>query len=254
MKIILITGASSGIGKEFTFQLDQGLRGDYEFWLVGRNKESLRELSKILIHNSRTFSIDLTDAEELRELEETVLQSNAKICMLIASAGVGYSGPLHFLANFEVQNMIRLNCEALTTLVRYMLPYMAPNGRIILMSSAAAFLPQPGFAVYAASKAYVLSFSRALSAELKDKNVYVTAVCPGPVDTPFLAKAAKTGEAPAYKKYFTAKPEDVVAKALRDSMHKRSISVYGNSIKALRILSKLIPHEVFLTIMGGFSK
>ena len=124
------------------------------------------------------------------------------------------------------------------------LPSLLQKGsRIICLSSGAAFVPQPGFAVYAASKAYVLSFARALGVEQKGR-IVVTAVCPGPVDTPFLEKMGGKENMPFYKKPFIADAEAVVEKALKDSERGREISVYGFSMKALRVVCKFIPRSL----------
>ena len=126
---------------------------------------------------------------------------------------------------------------------------MRENSRIIQLASSAAFMPQPGFAVYAASKAYVNSFSRALYEELRKKKIYVTSVCPGPVDTPFFDIAEKDGKTLAIKKLAMALPEKVVEKAILDSYRKRPVSIYSGYIKAFEILAKTVPHKVILTAM-----
>lgn len=145
--------------------------------------------------------------------------------------------------------MIRLNCEALTNITHRIIPYMQKNSRIIQLASSAAFLPQLDFAVYAATKSYVLSFSRALREELKGKGIYVTAVCPGPVDTPFFDIAEKTGTTLSIKKYTMVKPGRVVSLALRDSYRKRAMSVCSLPIQAFGVLAKLMPHGALLKAM-----
>ena len=129
------------------------------------------------------------------------------------------------------------------------LPYMAKKSRIIQLASAAAFLPQPRFAVYAATKSYVLSFSRALNRELADTGIRVTAVCPGPVRTEFFDLAEQTGTIPLYKKLVMADPVKVVEKAFRDSLAGKSISVYGGAMKGFQVLAKVMPHEFLLKFM-----
>lgn len=111
----------------------------------------------------------------------------------------------------------------------------------------ARLLPQPGFATYAASKAYVLSFSRALGQELKKRKISVTAVCPGPVDTEFF-QAAGSPVHPS-KKRFMAKPKDVVKKALRDAESKKPVSVYGIPMKLVHLAGKILPTRVVLAVM-----
>ncbi len=126
---------------------------------------------------------------------------------------------------------------------------MSPNSRILQFASSAAFLPQPKFAVYAATKAFVLSYSRALGAELRGRGIYVTAVCPGPVDTEFFDIAETTGQIPLYKRLVMANPRKVVRKALTDSYMGRSVSVYGVAMKAFRVLCKVLPHELVMGIL-----
>lgn len=145
--------------------------------------------------------------------------------------------------------MAELNCTALTAVTSMVLPFMPNNSRILQFASSAAFLPQPGFAVYAATKAYVLSYSRALNQELKDRGISVTAICPGPVKTEFFDIAQTTGEIPLYKQFVMAKPDRVVKKAIRDSVSRRELSVYGWTMKAFYLLTKLLPHRLILDVM-----
>lgn len=249
MNIVVITGASSGIGMEFALQMDNYFTNIDEFWLISRRKEQLQEVSKLLNHKTRIFSMDITKDAQLERLEDTLQEKHAVVRMLINCAGYGVMGEF---ANHERESelgMIRLNCEALTNITHRLIPYMRKGSRIIQMASSAAFLPQPDFAVYAASKSYVLSFSRALRQELWDRGIYVTSVCPGPVDTPFFEIAEKTGSTLAVKKLTMVEADAVVRKALRDSYHKRSVSVYSIPIQSVQIISKVLPHGAILQVM-----
>lgn len=145
--------------------------------------------------------------------------------------------------------MIDVNCKALTQMTYLCIPYMKKNSRIIQLASSAAFLPQPNFAVYAATKSYVYSFSRALNQELRTKGIYVTAVCPGPVDTPFFDIAEKTGSTLAVKKLTLVRADQVVEKAIEDSYHRREKSVYGAWIKSFEAAAKILPHSAILELM-----
>ena len=145
--------------------------------------------------------------------------------------------------------MVRLNCEALTAVTRCCLPYMSKGARIIQMASSASFVAQPGFAVYAASKAYVDSFSLALREDLKGREIYVSSVCPGPVDTPFFAIAERHGSTLSVKKLTLVTPERVVAQALRDACLKRPRSVCSLPIQAFEVLCKVLPHTLITTII-----
>ncbi len=246
MNVIVITGASSGIGMEFALQMDKGFDRVDEFWLVARSGERLKEVAAALRHRARIFAMDVTDKEKLCELEQALREREAVIRILVNGAGYGVMGPFDRLDREQTLGMVRLNCEALTEVTYRLLPFMRRGSRIIQMASSAAFMPQPGFAVYAASKAYVHSFSRALGAELKGRGVYVTSVCPGPVDTPFFDIAEKDGTVLAVKKWFLVEAADVVEQALRDSLYKRPVSVYSLPIKAFYALTKLIPHGLLL--------
>lgn len=250
MNIAIITGASSGIGLEFVRQMDKAFDKIDEFWLVARSKDKLTEIAKTLRHQARAFTMDITSNAQLERLETAIKKNNAKVRILVNCAGYGIMGPFAEQDRKEELGMIRLNCEALTNITHRMIPYMRNGSRIIQLASCAAFLPQPNFAVYAASKAYVLRFSQALGEELREQGIYVTSVCPGPVNTPFFDRAEKTGSTLRIKKYVMAQAEQVVAKALQDSLHKRPKSVYSAPIIGVEVLSKVIPHELALKIMG----
>lgn len=254
MNIIIITGASSGIGLEYVRQMDPYFSNIDEFWLAARGKDRLQEAAKSLRHRVRLFPMDLTDSIQLNILENTVRAENAVVRMLINCAGEGLTGDFINQDRETVLRMIRLNCLALTELTHRMLPFMRRGSRLIQMASGAAFIPQPGFAVYAASKSYVLSFSRALAEELGPLDIGVTIVCPGPVDTPFLEKAGQGGGTLAIKKLVTVSPERVVNKALRDSYWGRELSVCGLPVKGLQLLSKAVPHRVILNIMNHMKR
>ena len=186
MNVIIITGASSGLGREFALQMDNYFSNIDQFWLIGRNQKRLNEVAQALqFHAAMILDMDVTDEEALDELEQELKNRNAKVRMLINCAGYGIMGDFAHQDRNEVLGMIKVNCEALTDLTQRLIPYMSKGSRIIQLASSAAFLPQPDFAVYAATKSYVLSFSRALGEELRKREIYVTSVCPGPVNTNF---------------------------------------------------------------------
>ena len=135
--------------------------------------------------------------------------------------------------------MIQLNIVALTQMTKICLPYMRRGSRIIQFASGAAFVPQAAFAVYAATKSYVYSLSRALGKELKSRGISVTAVCPGPVNTPFLQHAyGDTSRINGLKKLTMAKTECVVAKAIEDCKMGKSVSVCGLPMKMLYLVTQ----------------
>ncbi len=254
MNVVIITGASSGIGLEFAVKMDSAFHNIDEFWLVARREDKLREAAKLLNHRTRLFPMDITDSTQLDILEDAAIEQNAAVRMLINCAGYGLLGEFGGQDTDAALGMIRLNCMALTELTHRMIPYMRRNSRIIQLASCAAFLPQPDFAVYAASKSYVLSFSRALRRELKPFGIWVTSVCPGPVDTPFFDIAEQGGSTLAIKKLVMVSAEKVVEQALRDSYYRRDMSVCSLPIKGMHMLSKVLPHRVILDIMNLIKK
>lgn len=254
MKIAIITGASSGIGKEFALQMDQIFHNIDVFWLISRRKEKLEELAADLQHPCRILPMDITSPAS-RQFLSMLLEAEApQVCMLVNCAGYGIMGRFECQDMEETLGMIRLNCEALTAVTKIALPYMRRGSRIIQLASSAAFLPQSQFAVYAASKSYVLSFSRAIGAECKEKGIYVTAVCPGPVDTPFFEIAERKGSTLSIKKLTMVAPDKVVTLALKDSFKKKSVSVCNPMIKAFSLLAKLTPHDLILSLMTFVEK
>ncbi len=249
MKIAIVTGASSGMGREFIMQIADRFNGIGEIWAIARRKERLEELSLLVPVKLRCFDMDLTKMDELKDLQEALLEEKPDVKWLVNGAGYGKIGPVGFISVEEEGGMIDLNCRALCAVTHMVLPYMSKNSRIIQFSSSAGFLPQPQFAIYAATKAFILSYSRALNEELKPRGIYVTAVCPGPVKTEFFDIAGTTGEIPLYKKLVMADSRKVVSLALRDSMMGRSVSVYGLTMKSFRMLCKIFPHGMILRLI-----
>lgn len=249
--IAIITGASSGMGREFALQIAQGYRSVEEIWLIARRRERLEALQKQLLgRRVRIFTLDLCREEDLQHLEAVLAEEKPRVRILVNAAGYGLIGEVGALTRQENTGMIDLNCRALTAVTYMVIPYMRKNSNIIQLASSAAFMPQPKFAVYAASKAYVLSFSRALARELKSKEVYVTAVCPGPVKTEFFEIAETYEAVKLYKKLTMAKADRVVRRALLDAKHKKTVSVYGGIMKLFRGLCKVMPKDWLL----GFIK
>ena len=248
MKIAIITGASSGMGQEFAKQIVQKCLGLDEIWLIARRREPMEELAEVLTVPVRVISMDLADDPSYATLLHMLETEKPQVRVAVNCAGYGKTGPFEGISLEDSLGMIDLNCRALTKMTYLLLPYMPKRSYLIQVASVAGILPQPNFAVYAASKAYVLSLSRGLREELRAKGISVTAVCPGPVATDFFAIAEETGSPFALKKYFMAKKEKVVALALKDTFRKKDVSVYGISMKALRLLVKLVPQKFILYI------
>ncbi|MDO4329038.1 MAG: SDR family NAD(P)-dependent oxidoreductase [Lachnospiraceae bacterium] len=249
MKIAIVTGASSGMGRESVIQLADRFGGKLdEIWLIARRKERMEELEGRLPAALRLFSIDITDRIQLEKLKMALEEHTPQVVFLVNAAGYGKIGAVGQVSLTDELGMVQLNCQALCAVTHLVLPYMARNGRILQYASSAAFLPQPNFAIYAASKSFVLSYSRALHTELKERGICVTAVCPGPVQTEFFDIAETTGHMPAYKQLAMADPKKVVKKAIRDSMMGKTVSVYGLLMKLFFLLCRLLPHSLILAV------
>lgn len=247
--VVIITGASSGMGREFARQLDLACVNNIdEFWILARRRERLEDLQKQLNHTCRILPYDVTDATDIAKYSHLLKQQQPKIRILVNAAGFGLIGKFTELNIDRQLEMVDVNCKALAKLTHLSLPYMKRNSRIINLSSSASFAPQPDFAIYAASKAFVESFDRALGRELSVRDIYLTSVCPGPVDTEFFDVAQSVNEEPAWKKFFMVSAQKVVAKAIKDSIDRKTISVYGLPMNAWRFVSRLIPTDLVMKI------
>ncbi len=185
----LITGASAGIGREFARQLASRARS---LVLIARREERLNELRNELRDRNAQLTVhvrvvDLCEKSQIDELIRWLAREKIEIDFLINNAGLGDVGPFATSPPQRNDEMLQVNVAALTHLTRRLLPQMISQkrGAILNVSSSAGFLPIPEFNVYAATKAYVTSFSESLRAELRDTGVTVTALCPGPVHTEF---------------------------------------------------------------------
>ncbi len=249
MNVAIITGATSGMGRRMAIELNDYIGAIQEFWLIGRRLERLKTLEKQLTKPCRFFTEDLQQKSTYEAFSALLQQEQPSILFLVNAAGFGQIGTIRELSLTDQLGMIDLNMGALTAMTRLCLPYMAEKSRILNFASSGAFLPQPDFAVYAASKSYVLSFSQSLAEELHATGIRVTAVCPGPVHTEFFAKAETSGQIPFYKYLFMADPKRVCHLALMDSVLGKELSIYGASMKLLRLVSKLLPTKLILYVL-----
>lgn len=246
MKIAVVTGASSGLGREFARQISARYSKFDEIWLIARRTERLEEVADEIKLTSRVISLDLSSKDELMALKELLEENAPDIKLLVNCAGYGKSGSFDELGYDEQLGMIDINCRALTAVTKLCLPYISSNSRIIELASAAAFMPQPDFAVYAATKSYVLSFSKAINKELKPKKITVTAVCPGPVDTEFFDIAGKNVK--LLKRMVMAKPENVVEQAIKDAALGNELSIYGRTMKLAHVAGRFLPHRLLMKL------
>lgn len=252
MKIAIVTGASSGIGMEFVKMIDKKSSGLDEIWVIARRKERLETLQYHVHRPLRILAMDLSQKESLDQFKELLNKKRPYIRTLVLSAGYGRYGNQIDQDFDDALGMIDVNVRALTGICQSCLKYMVSGGRIIMMSSAAAFLPQPGFGIYAATKSYVLSYARSLGCELKRRGISVTAVCPGPVNTEFFGACGTGGCLRIVKNVFMAEPDRIVRLAWKDAVRRKELSVYGLPMKLFYGAARLIPHKLILKGMGMF--
>ena len=245
----LITGASSGIGREFARQLANRARA---IVLVARRSERLADLRDELLNRNPNLEVhvrvvDLADKAQIQLLIDSLAHDEIDVDLLINNAGLGDSGAFATSDPIRNEQMALVNIVALTSLTRRLLPQMIANrrGGILNVSSSAGFLPIPGDAVYAATKAYVTSFSEAIRAELRGKGVNVCAVCPGPVRTEFQQVAKRPGAQPEMgSRIFFVSTEHVVREALAALEADRPLVIPGFAMKFAMFLSRLMPMPV----------
>ena len=243
---VLITGASAGIGWEFARQLAPVAK---TMILVGRRKDRLEALGSELkaINPELDFrlkSLDLCEKAELRGFCDWLDESRLAVDLLINNAGVGDHGMFAGSEWERVDAMLQVNVYALTYLTFRIAPAMTKTGRgaILNVSSVAGLLPLPNSAVYAATKAYVNSFSEAIRAELRLSNISVTALCPGPVDTEFLSRATRRTDRQSHTApdFFVVSVHDVVRQALAAVSKDRARVIPGTMVNwAMTILAYL---------------
>lgn len=254
-EIAIVTGASSGIGEAFVKEICASDDKYDEIWIIARRQEKLDALIALTgDRRLRPVKADLIDAEDLESVGTRLSSGDYSVVLLINCAGLGRRGNLEDNRIEDIAATINVNCQSLTLLTKIVLPYMKTSnvkkggGRIINIASSAAFLPQPGFAVYAASKSYVLNFSRALGAEVAPKGIVVTAVCPGPVDTEFLGKATggRETEFTGIRKNVVVTADKLAAASLKASYRGRRVLVYKFSQKMFHFASKALPTSLIL--------
>ncbi len=238
MKIAVITGASSGMGREFVYAFDKEEKFD-ELWVIARREDRLAELQDMCRARVRPIALDLGKRESFGEYKALLESEKPEIAVLVNAAGFGLFGVFEEMDMDRQLDIIDLNSRALTAMCHMSVPYMRSGSRIVNMGSMSSWQPVPYINVYGASKAYVLSFSRALGVELKDKGIHVMTVCPGWIKTEFFSHAIHDDTVNYFNRYYTA--EQVVEKAVKDLKKGKDISVLGFPERMQVRLVKLLP-------------
>lgn len=243
--IAIITGASSGLGGQLTRLVD----GQYdEIWAIARREQRLEQLRAQLSTPVRALAMDLTDRAAPRELARLLRESGANVRLLINAAGYGKIGAWDDISLEDSENMIDLNCRAAVAVTRVALEHMSAGARIMQICSTSAFQPFQYLNVYAASKAFLYRYSRALRVELRPRGISVTAVCPYWIkDTEFIPVAQDTRDS-AYIRSFplASRQQHVARRALADAMRGRAVSTPGVVCTLHRVVAKLVPAELMM--------
>ncbi len=244
-QIAVVTGASSGLGREFVKLLCREPDLD-EIWLIARSKGKLEAMASRSGGRLKPVPLDLSEQKSMDAFAEMLNAQDVRVRYLVNSAGYGKFGAYSDLSAEQSRNMIDLNISGTVGMCLACIPHMKKGGRILNIASLASVTPLPYLNVYAATKAFVRSYSRALNLELRVKGICVTAVCPGWMDTGFIANA-QTGakHSPTVFAAMT-KPDGVAAKALRDAKAGKDLSVYGFFPKLTYFGAKLLPQKFIM--------
>lgn len=246
MKIAVITGASSGMGREFVRRLCERDAFD-EVWVIARRKKRLEELQNEVSVKIRAIALDLTKSEAFNEYKALLEAEKPEVAVLVNASGYGKFEAFSELTLEEQLGMIDLNDKALVAMTYLTLPYLKSGSEVYQVGSLSSFQPVPYIGVYGASKAFVLSFTRAINAELRKTGIKMMAVCPGWVRTEFFDTAVvDEGVITYYNQFFT--PEQVVTRALKDMKKGKDVSVAGAMIRAQVLLTKLLPHKFVMWV------
>lgn len=242
-KIAIITGAAGGIGQEFIKILVK--EPVDEIWAIGRNEERLNALREQFGEKIIPLCRDLIEERDLLSINELLLKAKPSISYLINNAGIARMAASSDFSSEEIRNTIELNCTAPTILINYCIPFMTKGSKILNVSSASAFQPVPYINLYASTKAFEHSYSRALNAELRPLGITVTAVCPSWVDTKMLTKEIN-GKRVRFPGMVS--PKRVARKAFKDAKRGKDMSVCSFYVKCQHLNVKLMPQKLTMKI------
>lgn len=254
MNIAVVTGASSGMGREFVLQLKDYVNID-EIWVIARRADALHALQSQVTVPLKAITLDLSKEESFGTYASVLAEANPNVKLLVNAAGFGKFGSFEKIPLEDEMRMVDLNCKALLAMTRLTLPYMKAGSHILQLDSLSAFQPVPYITTYGATKAFVLSYCRAMNAELKSKGIRMMAMNPGWVKTEFFNHAFQTnrGEVQYFDRLYEAK--DVVATGLKDLYKtKKDYSVHGLPVRMQVRLVKLLPHSMVMATWLGQQK
>ena len=243
--VAIVTGASGGLGKEFVKLILEMPEID-EIWAMARSRDKLAALAAELGDKVKPYPADLSSIDAIKSFGEQMLSEDINVSILVNNAGYAKFGSYGDIDVDETVNMIDLNVNGVVAMALVCLPYMNKGAQMINIASQASFQPLPYLNVYAATKAFVRNYSRALNLELRDRGICVTAVCPGWIETPFFDRGLIGAEKTAKNFANMSQPKDVAKKAMRDAMRGKDISVYSLYVKFCHAVAKLLPQSAMM--------
>ena len=249
MNIALITGASSGLGREFARQVSRDPHVQ-AVWAVARREDRLRQLASLCACPVRPVPLDLTDPQSLDALRDLLAREKPTVTRLVCAAG-----RIDAVSPADSLGMIDLNCRAAVGVTQLCLPYLTRGSRVLELCSTAAFQPMPGLGVYAATKAFLQSYTKTLHYELLPRGIHVTAVCPYWVkDTEFipLAQDGKPGQFRHFP--LASRSRSVVSLSLAASALNLWVATPGIVCTLHRLGAKVIPHALLVPLMDGLRR
>ena len=256
MSVAIITGASSGIGREFAFKL-RDIAGVNEFWLIARSTDKMIKVAEELGDKCKCkiLSLDLSVKEGIEAYKSALTEEKPEISFLVNAAGFGTFGSFDTLPEKTVSDMIDLNVKATVLITHASVPYMKRGGRIIELGSGSCFTPLPHFNVYSSSKVFVLHYTKSLNYELKPYGVRATCFCPGWVETPFLPKSLDAKDAYVPKKMKPLlKVDKVVSGCVKASIRGKAMYVTNWYTKLQHLLFKILPDPILTKLWLGMLK
>lgn len=245
MSIAIITGASSGMGRDFVHSLDKEYNFD-QLWVIARRKERLEELKQSCKTEIVPLALDLSDKTSIQTIENLLKEKNVRVGALVNASGYGVFKAFEESNREELEGIVDLNDRALVSLTHTVLPFMDKGSFIINLGSNSSHQPVPYIATYAASKAFVLSFSLALGVELKKRGIQVLCVCPGWIKTEFFDRAVKDNTTIVYyDRYYES--QQVVDRAMKDLKKRKTVSILGFPVRMQVRLVKFLPKSFVMS-------
>lgn len=252
-KIAILTGATGGLGREFLKQIL--CENIDEVWAIARNQEKLSELQKEYGEKVVAISLDLSELSSIEKIANLLIEKKPFVSYLINNAGIAKMGKYSDFSIEEIDKTINVNCKAPVMISKLCIPYMGKGSKILNIASASAFQPNPYINLYASSKAFERSYTRALNVELEGTGINAVTVCPGWIDTEMLQKEIN-GHNVKFPGLVTA--DRVVAQSIRDAKKGKDMSVCSLYVKYQHLFVKLLPQrwimKVWMASIGKYLK